>query len=128
MACEAFSIMGSAIQAEQEMCMCDRERMNPSQQSPSQSVRALYNRISVPHTGWFGSSFQGQSEVGHPGRRRSYNTRSHWRIRDCTRYRRGVTKGISGCDEAICSVVMVLQKDQEGVKANREFTCCILSV
>ncbi|MGH0151123.1 UNVERIFIED_CONTAM: hypothetical protein FKN15_019682 [Acipenser sinensis] len=56
---------------------------------------------SVPQTGWYDSSFQGQLVVGHPGRGRSHNTRSHrlnavgyvsvmdWRIRDCTRYRSG---------------------------------------
>ncbi|MGH0123089.1 UNVERIFIED_CONTAM: hypothetical protein FKN15_049628 [Acipenser sinensis] len=80
---------------------CDREQMNLSQQSPSRPVRARYNRNSVPWTGWFDSSFQGQSRVGHPKRGRSHNTRSQrltavgdvsvidWRRRDCTRYQRG---------------------------------------
>ncbi|MGH0116150.1 UNVERIFIED_CONTAM: hypothetical protein FKN15_074791 [Acipenser sinensis] len=42
--------------------------MNPSQQSPSRPVRTLYNRSRMPRNGWFGSSFQGQSEAGHPGK------------------------------------------------------------
>ncbi|MGH0123061.1 UNVERIFIED_CONTAM: hypothetical protein FKN15_047471 [Acipenser sinensis] len=56
---------------------CDRERMNACQQSPSRSVRVRYNRNSVPRAEWFGSSFQGQSKVGHPERAQSHNTRSH---------------------------------------------------
>ncbi|MGH0130457.1 UNVERIFIED_CONTAM: hypothetical protein FKN15_035184 [Acipenser sinensis] len=82
-------------------CDVDGQRMNLSQQSPSPPVRALYNRNSVSRTGWFDSSFQGQSEVSHPKRGQSHNTRSRrltavddvsvmdWKIRDCTRYRRG---------------------------------------
>ncbi|MGH0165290.1 UNVERIFIED_CONTAM: hypothetical protein FKN15_053883 [Acipenser sinensis] len=41
--------------------------MDPSQESPSRAVRVPCSRNSVPRTGWFGSSFQGQSEAGHPG-------------------------------------------------------------
>ncbi|MGH0125522.1 UNVERIFIED_CONTAM: hypothetical protein FKN15_043372 [Acipenser sinensis] len=59
------------------MQMCDGERMNPNQQSPSRPVRALYNRNCGLHTEWLGSSFRGQSEAGHSGRGRHYGTWSH---------------------------------------------------
>ncbi|MGH0122618.1 UNVERIFIED_CONTAM: hypothetical protein FKN15_029047 [Acipenser sinensis] len=51
--------------------------MNPNQQSPSRPVRALYNRNCGLRTEWLGSSFRGQSEAGHSGRRRRYGTWSH---------------------------------------------------
>ncbi|MGH0140254.1 UNVERIFIED_CONTAM: hypothetical protein FKN15_050655 [Acipenser sinensis] len=56
---------------------CDKERMNPNQQSPSRPVRALYNRNCGLRTEWLGSSFRGQSEAGHSGRGRRYGTWSH---------------------------------------------------
>ncbi|MGH0125797.1 UNVERIFIED_CONTAM: hypothetical protein FKN15_051038 [Acipenser sinensis] len=56
---------------------CDGERMNLNQQSPSRPVRALYNRNCGLRTEWLGSSFRGQSEAGHSGRRRRYGTWSH---------------------------------------------------
>ncbi|MGH0125174.1 UNVERIFIED_CONTAM: hypothetical protein FKN15_027567 [Acipenser sinensis] len=40
-------------------------------------VRALYNRNCGLRTEWLGSSFRGQSEAGHSGRRRRYGTWSH---------------------------------------------------
>ncbi|MGH0118827.1 UNVERIFIED_CONTAM: hypothetical protein FKN15_056214 [Acipenser sinensis] len=51
--------------------------MNLNQQSPSRPVRALYNRNCGLRTEWLGSSFRGQSEAGHSGRRRRYGTWSH---------------------------------------------------
>ncbi|MGH0183122.1 UNVERIFIED_CONTAM: hypothetical protein FKN15_011408 [Acipenser sinensis] len=51
--------------------------MNLNQQSPSRPVRALYNRNCGLRTKWLGSSFRGQSEAGHSGRRRRYGTWSH---------------------------------------------------
>ncbi|MGH0126991.1 UNVERIFIED_CONTAM: hypothetical protein FKN15_012304 [Acipenser sinensis] len=57
--------------------ICDKERMNPNQQSPSRPVRALYNRNCGLRTEWLGSSFRGQSEAGHSGRGRRYGTWSH---------------------------------------------------
>ncbi|MGH0150305.1 UNVERIFIED_CONTAM: hypothetical protein FKN15_055641 [Acipenser sinensis] len=56
---------------------CDGERMNLNQQSPSRPVRALYNRNCGLRTEWLGSSFRGQSETGHSGRRRRYGTWSY---------------------------------------------------
>ncbi|MGH0146195.1 UNVERIFIED_CONTAM: hypothetical protein FKN15_007933 [Acipenser sinensis] len=41
------------------------------------SKLSMADKNSVPRTGWFDSSFQGQSEVGHPERGRGHNTRSH---------------------------------------------------
>ncbi|MGH0162744.1 UNVERIFIED_CONTAM: hypothetical protein FKN15_043312 [Acipenser sinensis] len=39
--------------------ICDEERMNLNQQSPSRPVRALYNRKCGLRTEWLGSSFRG---------------------------------------------------------------------